>query len=63
LVGDSGVGKTHLLSRYNKGILPKEPNPTIGVEFTTKIVTLKNGPTVNAQIWDTGIYLKTININ
>ena len=25
LVGDAGVGKTHLLSRYIKGTLPKNP--------------------------------------
>ena len=27
--------------------------PTIGVEFATKNVQLKNGGTVKAQIWDT----------
>jgi GTPase SAR1 family protein len=43
LVGDTGVGKTHLLNKYVKGMLPKNPVPTIGVEFATKTVTLKNG--------------------
>eukprot|EP00409_Alexandrium_fundyense_P004862 CAMPEP_0185903064 /NCGR_PEP_ID=MMETSP0196C-20130402/2286_1 /TAXON_ID=2932 /ORGANISM="Alexandrium fundyense, Strain CCMP1719" /LENGTH=49 /DNA_ID= /DNA_START= /DNA_END= /DNA_ORIENTATION= len=33
LVGDATVGKTHLLSRYIKGTLPKAPTATIGVEF------------------------------
>jgi len=53
LVGDTGVGKTHLLSRYIKNELPKNKYPTIGVEFATKGVTLKAGGTVKAQIWDT----------
>lgn len=53
LVGDAGVGKTHLLSRYIKGTLPKNPTATIGVEFATRTVPLQSGGTVKAQIWDT----------
>jgi Rab family protein len=53
LVGDAGVGKTHLLSRYVKGSLPKNPTSTIGVEFATRTVPLLTGGTVRAQIWDT----------
>jgi hypothetical protein len=60
LVGDTGVGKTHLLSRYIKGSLPKNKFPTIGVEFATKPVPLKTGGTVKAQIWDTGKATNTI---
>lgn len=56
LVGDTGVGKTHLLSRYIKGQRPKNNFPTIGVEFATKPVPLRTGGTVKAQIWDTGKY-------
>ena len=48
LVGDTGVGKTHLLSRYIKNELPRNKYPTIGVEFATKGVTLKAGGTVKA---------------
>ena len=47
------VGKTCILSRYHKGVLPKTKTPTIGVEFATKIVTLSNGLNIKAQIWDT----------
>ncbi len=54
LLGDSGVGKTHLLSRYIRGQLPRTKYPTIGVEFATKPVPLKTGGTVRVQIWDTG---------
>ena len=53
LVGDAGVGKTHIVSRYIKGTLPKHHYPTIGVEFATRNVPLKNGGIIKAQIWDT----------
>uniref|UniRef100_A0A7S1FIQ3 Uncharacterized protein n=1 Tax=Noctiluca scintillans TaxID=2966 RepID=A0A7S1FIQ3_NOCSC len=53
LVGDATVGKTHLLSQYIKGSLPKAPTATIGVEFATRLVPLQVGGTVKAQIWDT----------
>eukprot|EP01057_Protomagalhaensia_wolfi_P000799 Protomagalhaensia_wolfi_Nauph_80__798@NODE_145_length_3444_cov_52_757709_g108_i0_p5_GENE_NODE_145_length_3444_cov_52_757709_g108_i0NODE_145_length_3444_cov_52_757709_g108_i0_p5_ORF_typecomplete_len125_score21_15Ras/PF00071_22/6_8e31Roc/PF08477_13/2_4e19Arf/PF00025_21/2_8e11SRPRB/PF09439_10/5_5e05MMR_HSR1/PF01926_23/0_00015Gtr1_RagA/PF04670_12/0_00029FeoB_N/PF02421_18/0_0039TniB/PF05621_11/0_0052AAA_22/PF13401_6/0_0098GTP_EFTU/PF00009_27/0_13_NODE_145_length_3444_cov_52_757709_g108_i011051479 len=53
LVGDATVGKTHLLSRYTRGTLPRTPQPTVGVEFATHIVPLAVGGTVKAQIWDT----------
>ena len=53
LVGEAGVGKTHLLSRYVKGTLPRNPTSTIGVEFATRTVPLQSGGTVRAQIWDT----------
>lgn len=54
LVGDVSVGKTHLLSRYMKDELPKQPAATIGVEFATRTVQLPtSGVSVKAQIWDT----------
>jgi len=53
LVGDATVGKTHLLSKYIKGSLPRAPTATIGVEFATRTVKLPVGGTVKAQIWDT----------
>jgi len=53
LVGDATVGKTHLMSRYVKGTLPKAPTATIGVEFATRTIPLAVGGTVKAQIWDT----------
>lgn len=39
ILGDSGVGKTNLLSRFTKNEINLESKPTIGVEFATK--TLK----------------------
>ena len=53
LIGDVFVGKTCLLSRYLKNQLPKTGGNTIGVEFATKNVTMKDGATVKAQLWDT----------
>ena len=47
------MGKTCLLNRYMKGTIPKQKSPTIGVEFATKIVQLKNNVNIKAQIWDT----------
>jgi len=52
LVGDSGVGKSNLLSRFTKGEFYDETKSTIGVEFAVKSVQVK-GKTVKAQIWDT----------
>ncbi len=48
LVGDAGVGKTHILNRYVKGQFPKNAAPTIGVEFATKTVNLKDGGKIKA---------------
>ena len=53
LIGDAGVGKTFLLSRYINEELPRKKGPTIGVEFATKAICLANGGIVKAQIWDT----------
>ncbi len=39
LVGDSGVGKTNLLTRFSKNEFSLESKTTIGVEFATKTIT------------------------
>ncbi len=57
LVGDSGVGKSNLLSRFTKGEFFEETKSTIGVEFAVKSVVV-DGKTIKAQTWDTGtIYI------
>ena len=53
IIGDSGVGKTSLLSKYIKGVFPSSPLPTIAIEFATKIIQIKEGGFIKAQIWDT----------
>ena len=45
-----GVGKSSLLSKYVKGIFPVSPIPTIAIEFATKIVQIKEGGYIKAQI-------------
>ena len=53
MIGDSGVGKTSLLTKYLTNSFPRNPFPTIASEFATKIVQMKDGGYVKAQIWDT----------
>ena len=52
LIGDSGVGKTNLLSRFARDQFNPDSKSTIGVEFATKTLDIE-GKTVKAQIWDT----------
>ncbi|RAL41485.1 hypothetical protein DM860_010279 [Cuscuta australis] len=52
LVGDSGVGKSNLLSRFAKDEFHLDSKPTIGVEFAYKNVRV-GGKAIKAQIWDT----------
>jgi GTPase SAR1 family protein len=52
LIGDSGVGKSNLLSRFARDEFSLETRSTIGVEFATKTVQVDD-KLVKAQIWDT----------
>ncbi|XGW29328.1 hypothetical protein V3C99_008833 [Haemonchus contortus] len=52
LIGDSGVGKSNLLSRFARNMFNIESKTTIGVEFSTKTVMIDN-KRIMAQIWDT----------
>merc|ERR1711881_459949 len=52
LIGDSGVGKSNLLSRFTRNEFNLESKSTIGVEFATRSVSIE-GKTIKAQIWDT----------
>nr|GLL45491.1 ras-related protein YPT3 [Ipomoea trifida] len=52
LIGDSGVGKSNLLSRFTKNEFNLESKSTIGVEFATKSLNI-GGKVIKAQIWDT----------
>jgi len=47
LIGDSGVGKTNLLSRYTRNKFNFNSGPTIGVEFATTTISI-NGSEVKA---------------
>ena len=52
IVGDTGVGKTNIISRYIKNEFSLTTKSTIGVEFGSKLVK-KNGKLIKLQIWDT----------
>jgi len=55
LVGDTNVGKTSIISKYLTGVFPPPSSivPTIAAEFATKIIQIKEGGYIKAQIWDT----------
>ena len=48
LIGDSGVGKSQLLSRYTKNEFKIQSPSTIGVEFGTKSIKLDDSSAVKA---------------
>ncbi|KAL4290088.1 hypothetical protein GQ457_14G009530 [Hibiscus cannabinus] len=52
LIGDSGVGKSNLLSRFTKNEFSLESKSTIGVEFATRSIRVDD-KVIKAQIWDT----------
>eukprot|EP00911_Craspedida_sp_UC1_P002148 UC1_evm1s1652 len=52
LIGDSGVGKSNLLSRFTRNEFNLESKSTIGVEFATRSIEV-DGKTIKTQIWDT----------
>mmetsp|Transcript_32175 Transcript_32175/g.75549 ORF Transcript_32175/g.75549 Transcript_32175/m.75549 type:complete len:212 (-) Transcript_32175:65-700(-) len=53
LIGDSGVGKSNLLTRFTRNEFNLESKATIGVEFATKSIATDSGKVIKAQIWDT----------
>ena len=52
IIGDSGVGKTNILSRYLNDEFSLTSKATVGVEFGSTMVK-KNGKLIKLQIWDT----------
>ena len=52
LIGDSGVGKSQIFSRYTSDSFIDDSKATIGVEMATKSVK-KDGKIIKSQIWDT----------
>ena len=52
LIGDSGVGKTNMMSKFLKNQFMEESKATIGVEFGSKLFN-HEGHKIKAQIWDT----------
>ena len=52
VIGDSGVGKTNLITKYCDGVFKESYVATIGVDFKLKTVNVGN-ELVKLQIWDT----------
>ena len=52
-LGESGVGKTSIIRRYIHNIFDENNLSTIGLNFSFKKVTLKNGKNLNIKLIDT----------
>ena len=52
LIGDSGVGKTSIFTRFDKDTFIEDPGMTIGGAFTRVDVNTQKGP-IELGIWDT----------
>jgi Ras-related protein Rab-39B len=53
LTGDSMVGKSSLVRYFSEGKFSTMCDPTVGVDFFARLVTLSNNVTVKLQLWDT----------
>jgi len=53
VTGDSGVGKTNIITRFTANEFSMESKATIGVEFGHAEITLGDGTKIKVQIWDT----------
>lgn len=53
VVGDSGCGKTNLLTRFVRNEFFPNSQTTIGVEFANKTIDIKGGRRACIQVWDT----------
>ena len=53
ILGDSGVGKSNMLTVYTEHNFIHDSISTIGVDFVKKDVELENGNKITLQIWDT----------
>ena len=52
IIGDTGVGKSNILSRYLKDEFREDSKSTVGVELGTKFLKIKDMG-AKLQIWDT----------
>ena len=52
ILGDGGVGKSSLMTRFVRNQFHTQSFHTIGVEFLNKDITVK-GEAYTLQIWDT----------
>ena len=52
IIGDSGVGKSNILSRFIHNEFTQESKATVGVELQSKVYLI-NGKKIKVQLWDT----------
>ena len=53
IIGESGVGKTCITSRYSKGVFDSNEVPSPSAAFTEKILILDKNKKIKFDIWDT----------
>jgi len=53
LIGDSTVGKSSLLRYFSDGKFAEVSDPTVGVDFFARLVTVRDGARIKLQLWDT----------
>ncbi|XP_028582044.1 ras-related protein Rab-39A [Podarcis muralis] len=55
VLGDSTVGKSCLLHRFTEGRFPgpMHSDPTVGVDFFSRLVEIEPGKRIKLQLWDT----------
>ena len=53
LIGESGVGKTSIISQFIEQIFQEDQQSTIGGTFSTKTIKCGNGKILKLEIWDT----------
>jgi len=60
--GDGTVGKTSIVQRFDTGQFQSSYKMTIGVDFTSKLVSLEDGTICHLQIWDLGGQASFMNV-
>ena len=54
LIGEMGVGKSSILSRYIKNVFDPDSPTTPALDFISKTITIKkNMPQIRFELWDT----------
>lgn len=53
IVGDSGVGKSNILSRFVLNEFSNDCRATVGVELSTKSYQINNSKIIKLHLWDT----------
>ena len=52
IIGDSGVGKTNILTRFCENIFKETHVATIGVDFSVRTIQIEDKK-IRLQVWDT----------